>query len=142
MAIESINDYLSTSSTTSTTSTSTTSTADTDATLDMDDFLTLMVAQLQNQDMYNSVDNTEFMSQMAQYSMVQALTDMNELSQTTYNISLIGKEVTLTDTDSDGSTSVITGTVESVNLNSDDAEIVIGGITYPVSSITKVSLDD
>ncbi|MDD4583777.1 MAG: flagellar hook capping FlgD N-terminal domain-containing protein, partial [Eubacteriales bacterium] len=36
--------------------------------LSMDDFLALMVAQLSNQDMYNTVDDTQFVTQMAQFS--------------------------------------------------------------------------
>lgn len=138
MAVDSINNYLNTAATTSSTSTSTTKTSSNSA-LNMDDFIKLMVAQLQNQDMYNTTDNTQFMAQMAQYSMVQALTDLKELNTTTYSVSLIGKDVTLATTDSSGAQKVVTGTVSGVNLQNGDTQIVVDGSTYPISSIVKVS---
>lgn len=106
--------------------------------LDMDDFLKLMVAQLQNQDMNNTADTSEYTSQMAQFSMVQALTDLNEMSQTTYAVGLVGKDVTLAENNSDGSLHVVTGTVEGVNLYDGDAQIIVDGISYPISSIMEV----
>ncbi|MDO9493799.1 flagellar hook assembly protein FlgD [Acetobacterium sp.] len=106
--------------------------------LDMDDFLKLMVAQLQNQDMNNTADTSEYTSQMAQFSMVQALTDLTELSKTTYGLSMIGKEVTLAETKSDGTLNVITGTVEGVNLYNGDAQIIVNGVNYPMSSVMEV----
>ena len=134
MSIDAINAYATTTAATSTSSTTSKSSA-----LDMDDFLKLMVAQLQNQDMNNSVDNTEFAAQMAQYSMVQALSDMREQSQTAYSVSLIGKDVSLSESNDDGSVSVITGTVEGVNLQNGDAEIIVNGSAYSMDSILTVA---
>lgn len=136
MAIDSINNYLSTAATSTAT---TTSTKKTGTSLDMDDFLKLMVAQLQNQDMNNTADTSEYTSQMAQFSMVQALTDLTELSKTTYSLSMIGKEVTLAETKSDGTLNVITGTVEGVNLYDGDAQIIVNGVNYPMSSVMSVA---
>lgn len=138
MAIDGINDYLSTTATTA--ATSQTANASAKTSLDMDDFLKLMVAQLQNQDMNNTADTSEYTSQMAQFSMVQALTDLTELSKTTYSLSMIGKEVTLAETKSDGTLNVITGTVEGVNLYNGDAQIIVDGVNYPMSSVMEVGL--
>ena len=41
------------------------------------DFLALMVAQLENQDPTKPMDNNEFLSQMAQFSMVNGIEDLN-----------------------------------------------------------------
>jgi flagellar basal-body rod modification protein FlgD len=109
-----------------------------DSTLSMDDFFKLMVAQLQNQDMYNSVDNTEYMSQMAQYSMVEALSGLREMTNTSYSVSLIGKEVSVSKTEDDGTKVLKIGVVEGVNLSNGNNEIVIDGATYPLSSIMEV----
>ncbi|GAA4768366.1 flagellar hook capping FlgD N-terminal domain-containing protein [Stakelama sediminis] len=46
-------------------------------TLDQADFLKLMTAQLQNQDPFNPVDNTQMVSQMAQFSTLSGQTEMN-----------------------------------------------------------------
>ena len=46
--------------------------------LNMQDFLNLLVAQITNQDALNPMDNTEFIAQMAQFSTLQAMTDLTE----------------------------------------------------------------
>lgn len=130
MAIDAINASLNTTATTATTKKTT------DSALDMNDFLKLMVAQLQNQDMNNSVDSSQFMAQMSQFSMVQALTDMREQSQTNYGVSLIGKEVTVkNETDN----KVVTGTVDSVNFYNGETKILVDGNAYSMSSVIEVA---
>ena len=62
---------------TSSTSTATTSSSKTSA-LGQDQFLTLLVAQLQNQDPLNPADATEFTSQLAQYSQLEQLFNLND----------------------------------------------------------------
>ena len=89
------------SSVTSTT-TSTTSSEATQS-LGQDQFLTLLVAQLQNQDPLNPADATEFTSQLAQYSQLEQLFNLNdamdELTSTTSKsqsisaLNLIGQDV-------------------------------------------------
>ncbi len=72
-------------------------------TLGQDDFLTLLVAQLQNQDPLNPTDTTEFTSQLTEYSQLEQLFNLNdsmdELAQGQNNserisaLSMIGKDV-------------------------------------------------
>lgn len=134
MAIDAIN------SLTNTAATSTSTTAS-NGDLSTDDFFKLMVAQLQNQDMNNPVDNTEFISQMAQFSMVQALSDLSDVTKTTYGVSLMGKEVTLAQTNDDGTMDIITGTVDGINLYNGDTQLVVNGTTYPLSSVMEVGTE-
>ncbi len=61
----------------STSSTSSLSSANTQA-LDKDDFLKLLVTQLQNQDPLNPADSTEFVTQLAQFSSLEQLQNVNE----------------------------------------------------------------
>ena len=63
--------------------------------LSMQDFLQLMVVQLQNQSIDDTMDTSEMMNQMVQMQMVTAITNMNELSVMTYASSLEGKVVTI-----------------------------------------------
>lgn len=67
--------------------------------LDMTDFLTLMVAMFQNQDIDNAASTTDMMNQMVQMSVVQAITNISTLiddsTVLTYAASLVGKEVTI-----------------------------------------------
>lgn len=67
------------------------------------DFLTLLVAQLENQDPLNPQDGTEFMSQLAQLETVQGIQDLNSSfgsfsqnmlsSQALQATSLVGRDV-------------------------------------------------
>ncbi len=47
-------------------------------TLDQADFLALMTAQLKNQDPTKPVDNSEYVSQMAQFSTVSGISSSND----------------------------------------------------------------
>lgn len=107
-------------------------------TLDMDDFFKLMVAQLKNQDMNNTTDSTQFIAQMAQFSMVQALSDLSELSMTSYGVSLIGKEATIADVDDNGNVKSVVGIVKSVNFYNGGTQVVVDGKNYKLSSVMSV----
>ena len=50
--------------------------------LDKDDFLALMVAQLQNQDPLEPASNQEFAAQLAQYTSLEQMMQMNETMET------------------------------------------------------------
>ena len=72
-------------------------------TLGKDDFLKLLVSQLKNQDPLNPMESTEFTAQLAQFSSLEQLTNMNKnldyllLYQTSINnaqaVGFIGKTV-------------------------------------------------
>ena len=47
------------------------------STLGQDDFLRLMTTQLMNQDPLQPMENGEFLAQMAQFSTVNGITEMN-----------------------------------------------------------------
>jgi flagellar basal-body rod modification protein FlgD len=47
-------------------------------TLGQADFLKLMTAQMQNQDPFNPTDNTQMVAQMAQFSSLSGITEMND----------------------------------------------------------------
>jgi flagellar basal-body rod modification protein FlgD len=75
------------------------------STLGEQDFLTLLVAQLKNQDPLSPQDNTTFVAQLAQFSTLQATMGINTRLDTlstqntglanTENVSLVGKTATV-----------------------------------------------
>jgi len=87
----------------SSSSSATTSSASSSQALGQEQFLTLLVAQLQNQDPLNPADATEFTAQLAQYSQLEQLFNLNdamdELTATTTKsqsisaLNLIGQDV-------------------------------------------------
>ncbi|MCF8069189.1 MAG: flagellar hook assembly protein FlgD [Desulfobacterales bacterium] len=101
MSIDSISSYFSYLNTATDTSSSET---DSDTSLGQEDFLTLMVAQLQNQDPLNPMDGTEYTAQLAQFSALEQQMETNTLlseisskldTDSTENIlDYIGKDVT------------------------------------------------
>jgi flagellar basal-body rod modification protein FlgD len=54
------------------------STASSTAMVDKNEFLKLLVAQLQNQDPLNPMDNQEFVAQLATFSSLEQLISINE----------------------------------------------------------------
>src|SRR3954449_4855792 len=93
-----------TTSATTPAASATTPTTNPKSILGKDDFLKLMVTQLQNQDPLNPTDDKDFMGQMAQFSsleqtanMAQTLASMNTSSQVSQGVSLIGHDVTWVD---------------------------------------------
>lgn len=123
-----------------------------DLDLQTTDWLTLLVAQLKNQDMNNTMDNSEMMSQMAQYSQIQAVNDMVSMQEdiyamnnTSYATSLMGKNVTVaaieTTTDSSGTTDKLVttkGTVTGVTLFEGEPIIYIGDKSFSLNQIMIV----
>ena len=73
-------------------------------TVGKDEFLKMMIAQLKNQDPLNPLDGTDFTAQLAQFSSLEQLVNMNDqlqsvnLYQSSLNnaesVNLIGKEIT------------------------------------------------
>ena len=60
--------------------------------LDQDDFLTLMITQLKNQDPFKPLDPAQYVGQLAQFSSVSGIADMNK-NITALTDSLRGNQV-------------------------------------------------
>ncbi|MDF2627617.1 MAG: flgD [Symbiobacteriaceae bacterium] len=70
------------------------------------DFMKLLVTQLRHQDPLNPMDDREFMSQLAQYSSLEQITEQTRWSKMTYGLGLVGQEVTYSRPDSTLQTAV------------------------------------
>jgi len=117
-------------------------TAGSGQTLGQNDFLQLLMTQLQNQDPMSPMDNTQFIAQMAQFSSLEQMTNlvsatqaMNANNEVAQSVSLIGHNVTYTN--SDGSTG--SGVVSEVDVSSGNVQLKIGDTSIDPSSIATVS---
>ncbi|MCR4601835.1 MAG: hypothetical protein K5767_08960 [Clostridia bacterium] len=105
--------------------------------LNFSDYIHLMVAELQNQDMYSNTDTTKMTEQMAQYSLVTAAEEIIQAQKAEYATSLIGMEATAkytTLTDSITETGKITG----VSLYENEPLVYINGQPFNLSEITLI----
>jgi flagellar basal-body rod modification protein FlgD len=129
---------------TSTVNTGTTSTdtvsGGTQQTLNQNDFLKLLVSQMENQDPLNPQSDTDMASQMAQFTaLTQSSAMSSSLSMLQAN-SLIGSTVKL-QTDSAGDTT--SGVVQSVQTGASSTDgtpqIMVNGTAYDLSQILSIT---
>ena len=119
-------------------SSSASATAKSGSDLTMDDFFQLLTAQLENQNMMDPVDNTEFIAQMAQFSTLSQMKELSAATQTTYAVTLMGKTVTVSVTDEAGVTSQHSGTVDSVCFENGVPRLNVGGESYAITDIKTI----
>ena len=124
------------SSATNTTGTaSASSVSNPNAILGQDGFLQLLVAEMQNQDpMSSSQDPTQTVTQMAQFSSVEQLTNLFQSAQQSQSIALIGKTVAYTDSNGNAGS----GVVNSVVFNQGSPVIDVDGVEISPSQIVGV----
>ena len=119
-------------------------------------FLNLMLQQLQNQDPTEPTSNTEWLSQLAQYSSLEQMTSMNEglgnvmgyiqalyadmgaSSEISQTLSLIGKEVTIKDPEDKEGNTKITGTVSEASFEDGTGKVKINDKYYSIANIIAV----
>lgn len=106
--------------------------------LNMQDFLNLLVAQITNQDSMNPMDNTEFIAQMAQFSSLQAMTDLTEMAMQGQATSLIGKNVVVADYNNKGELIVQEGIVQRVTIHSGSTKLYVNDTEYNYSNVMEI----
>ena len=107
------------------------------------DYLTLLVAQLQNQNPLEPMDNDQMTAQLAQLSQLEQMENIsNSFSvamsdqHRTQAVELIGKEITFF---IPNSTEPITGTVEKVDFTSGEPVLRVGEWDVPLTAVQTVS---
>lgn len=108
--------------------------------LKIGDFFKLIAAQLQNQSMYDTVDNAEFMSQMVQFSTLAQMEDLSKAFQSNLAVSMIGKTVNVTAEDDRGARSTLTGVVSQVSYEDGIPRLLVNGAYYKMADVTEVGM--
>jgi flagellar basal-body rod modification protein FlgD len=120
----------------------------------------MFIKKLENQDPTDPIDDSSFTSDMAQYSSLEQMTNMNttmdamsteldnlntnitsqmSLTNTGQAVSLVGKTVTVQTTDTSGNSTTAMGTVTSIRFVDGVAKAVINGTEYDTSAVTEVA---
>ena len=113
-----------------------------DKAVSMDDFLTLMVAQLKNQDFMNPVDDTQYVTQLAQISTMQQMEEMAYNAKSTYVTSLVGKTVTAAKFTVAGDLKKTEGIVNKVSLLDGKFVIYVEGESYSMDEIMEIRTEE
>ena len=107
-----------------------------------DQFLELLTTQLKNQNPLEPMDNKQFVSQMAQFSSLEQMNNMNsslnsflKFQKISQAGSLVGKKVEVLNSDTGSN---ITGVIEKANVTGEETTITIDGKKYPLVNIQQI----
>ncbi len=103
--------------------------------LGKNEFLQILVAQMANQDPLEPASNTEFIAQLAQFSALEQMQNLNASMSTLLANSMIGKIVCVQPKDGSG---LIYGYVDGVVTEGGVNYIVVGDEYYTVDQIVAV----
>lgn len=106
--------------------------------LDKDAFLQLLVTQMQYQDPLQPMDNTEYMSQLAQFSEMEAMNNLNVSFSNSQALGLVGEYVILNVTDAAGNPKQVGGLVQYVTVSNNQALLRVNDEYYSMDQFDSV----
>ena len=116
------------------TSSSAASSTASNAQLGENQFLQLLTTQLQNQDPLNPMDDTQSVAELAQFSALQATSNLAtsfQSFQSNFSVmqsaSLIGKTVSAQSTDASGNATTVSGTINTISVVNGTPEFTLMG---------------
>jgi flagellar basal-body rod modification protein FlgD len=101
----------------------------------MQQFMSLLVAQLQNQDPTQPMSDSDFFAQMAQLGNVQGMDNLQQTSQLEEATGMLGKTITATD----GTGGIVTGTATQMMMANGAVAI---SVTDANGNVSQVSLSN
>lgn len=106
--------------------------------MDKDAFLQLLVAQMKYQDPLEPTSNTEYISQYAQFSQVEQMQNMAYSMDLQRASGLVGQQVYIKTTNSQGETSYVQGKVDYVYYENNKAYLSINEQLYSIDDLDTV----
>ena len=103
-----------------------------------DTFLQLLVAEVQNQDPLEPTSNTEWISQYATFSELEAMNNMSSAFDLSRASALVGKTVVINTTGETGRTMTVQGKVDYVTYEGGQAYLSINGSLYSMDDLHDV----
>ncbi|MDR0293672.1 MAG: hypothetical protein LBH95_05910 [Oscillospiraceae bacterium] len=108
-------------------------------TLGKDEFLAILIAQLQNQDPTAPIENIDMISQMTQFATMESVNAMTVSTMQSQAYSLIGKGIIglIRNPDTGASTEMI-GTVDGAGIEAGKPYVLLGDVKIFVTDILQV----
>ena len=120
--------------------TSTTSKSDTSNDLGYDQFLQLLCAEMQYQDPLEPTSNTEYVAQLATFSQMESMLNMQNSIESTKANDLVGKYVIVkTTSETTGETTAVAGFVDYVQYENNQKYIYVNGNRYSLDDVYQVA---
>jgi len=107
--------------------------------LGKDEFLKLLVTQLKYQDPLSPMDNTEYVSQLAQFSTLEYMGNMSTGISNMEALNMTGKYITADYTDSSGTVTEVSGIVDSVKLKDGKAVLLVEDKEISIDDVKEVT---
>lgn len=105
-------------------------------------FLTLLVAEMQNQDPLEPTSNTEWISQYATFTEVSEIQEIGGNMSSIQAQNLVGEHVIMKVTNEAGNTDYISGPVDYVVYENKDTYLSINGELYSIADLDTVASAD
>ncbi|MBQ8982879.1 MAG: hypothetical protein IJ079_04750 [Lachnospiraceae bacterium] len=106
--------------------------------LDKDAFLQLLVTQMQYQDPLEPTDNTEYMSQLAQFSELESMNNLSSSFSKSQALGLVGQYVILNTTNAAGAKTQVAGLVQYVTVKDNQALLCVDDKYYTMDEFDSV----
>lgn len=103
--------------------------------LGKDAFLQLLVTQMQCQDPLNPSSDTEFISQLATFSSLEQMQNLNSTFSQTQAFSLVGQQVQVS---ADNKVGYVEGTVDYVTISNGNTYLSVNGTLYSSDKLITV----
>ena len=106
--------------------------------LGKDEFLQLLVCQMKNQDPLEPEKDTDFIAQLAQFSALEQMQNLNETAVNSQAFGLVGKYVKIKTKSPSGSYSETNGVVDYITMKDGEAQLSVDGKLYKISDLVEV----
>ena len=106
--------------------------------LGKDEFLQLLVCQMKNQDPLEPEKDTQFIAQLAQFSALEQMQNLNETAVNSQAFGLVGKAVVLNTKSTNGSITEVQGVVDYIAVKNGTAQLSVNGQLYSIDDLVEV----
>lgn len=125
-----------------TNNTTTSNKSNSNSKLGKEEFLKLLVTQMKYQDPLNPSTDTEYVAQLATFSQLEQMQNLNATTMNSQAFNLVGKTVVMSSTNSSGKTVTTEGVVDYVTMSGGKTFLSIGGSLYSIDNLQTVVGED